>query len=55
MMGNKYKSLENNNDVYYRRGMYVEKFCMNRDFENIRRIMPGMSTLNTTTAAKHVQ
>ena len=35
------KSLENINGVYYRRGMYVETFYMDREFENIRRIIPG--------------
>ena len=40
MTGNISKSLENINDVYYRRGMYVEAFYMDREFENIRRRIP---------------
>ena len=34
--------------------MYVETFYMDREFENIRRIMPLRSTLNTTAADAHV-
>ena len=34
--------------------MCVEIFYMDRDFEKIRRIMPGRSTLNTNAAAEHV-
>ena len=45
------KSLGNINDVYYRHGMYVENFCRDREFENIRRIITGRSTLNLTTVA----
>ena len=30
--------------------MYVETLYVNREFENIRIIMPGISTLNTTAA-----
>ena len=52
--GNIYKCLENINDVYYIRGMYVEIFYMNRVFENLRRRMPGISTLNTTSEDEHV-
>ena len=33
--------------------MYVEILYMDRKFENIRRILPGRSTLNTTTADEH--
>ena len=51
--GNISKSLDKINNVYYRRGMYVEKFYMGREFEKIIRIMPGRSTLNTTAAAEH--
>ena len=53
-MGDISKLLENINDVYYRRGMYVEKLYMDRAFENIRMIMPGRSTLNKTMGAEHV-
>ena len=42
--GNISKSLEN----------IVEKFYMYREFENIRRIMPGISTLNMTMSYEHV-
>ena len=52
--GNIYKCLDNINDVYYIRGMYVEIFYMNRVFENLRRRMPGISTLNKTATAEHV-
>ena len=34
--------------------MYVETLYMDRDFENIRRIMPGISTLNKTSATEYV-
>ena len=34
--------------------MYVETFYMDREFENIRKIIPGRSTLNTTAAAESV-
>ena len=53
-MGDISKSLENINDVYYRRGMYVETLCMYRKFENFIIIIPGRSTLNTTTTAEHL-
>ena len=52
--GNIYKCLDNINDVYYIRGMYVEIFYMNRVFENLRRRMSGISTLNATSEADHV-
>ena len=42
--GNISKSLEN----------IVEKFYMYREFENIIRIMPGISTLNMTISYEHV-
>ena len=34
--------------------MYVEKFYMDREFENIRIILTGRSTLNTTAADEYV-
>ena len=34
--------------------MYVEIFYMDREFENLTRLMTGISTLNTTAAAEHV-
>ena len=34
--------------------MYVEKLYMDREFENIRRIMPGISTFNKTYATEYV-
>ena len=54
MMGNISKSSDNIIDVYYRIGMYVETFYMNREFENIRRKFTGRSTLNTTYEAENV-
>ena len=54
MMDNISKYLDNINDVYYIRGMYVEIFYMNRVFENLRRRMPGISTLNTISEDEHV-
>ena len=42
--GNISKPLENINDVYYRRRIFVETLYVDRDFENLRRIMPGRST-----------
>ena len=52
--GNIYKYLGKINDVYYRRGMYVGKISMGRNFENTRTIVPGISTLNTTAADEHI-
>ena len=40
-MGDISKSLENINDVYYRRGVYVETFHMDREFENLRKWKDG--------------
>ena len=34
--------------------MYVETLYIYREFENLRRRMPGISTLNKTAAAEHV-
>ena len=34
--------------------MYVETFYMDREFENIRIILTGRSTLNTTAADEYV-
>ena len=34
--------------------MYVETFYMDREFEKLRILMPGISTLNKTAAADHV-
>ena len=48
------KYLEKINDVYYRRGMYVEIFYIDKEFENFMRIIQGRSTLNITSAAEHV-
>ena len=54
MTGNISKSSENINDVYYIYGMYVDEFYTDREFENIRRKMPGISTPNTTAADENV-
>ena len=54
MTSNIYKSLENINDVYYRFQIYVDTFYIYREFENTRRLMIGISTLNTIAAAEHV-
>ena len=53
-MSNISKYLENINDVSCRHSMYVETFYMDREFKNIRLIMLGISTLNTTAEADHV-
>ena len=52
--GNISKYLDNINNVYYIRGMYVGTFYMDGEFENIRIIIPGGSNLNTNSAAEHV-
>ena len=41
------------NDVYYRHGIYVEIFYMDREFEKLRRRILGRSTLNTTAESDH--
>ena len=45
------KSLDNINDVYYRRGMYVKQLYMDREFEKNIITMPGISNFNRTAAA----
>ena len=52
--GNIYKYLDNINDVYYRHGIYVDTFYMDREFENLKRIMSGRSNLNMTAADEYV-
>ena len=34
--------------------MYVEIFYMDREFENLTRLMTGISTLNMTAAAEYL-
>ena len=54
MTGNISKSLEKINGIYYRRGIYVETFYIDREFENIRTMMPGRLNLKMTATYEYV-
>ena len=41
-------------NVYTRHGMFVEAHYMDREFEKLRGMVPGKSTLNMTAESEHV-
>ena len=44
------KSLENINEVYSKRGMYVETYYVDREFEKLLGVISGSENLNKTAS-----